>query len=293
MRRLLVFCSCLLLTLPAWAAEIIFSASTDSPATQAFVSDLQLRRPLDHVSFVALDQLPAPSQLPETSRLVLLDRSSLDWRLNDVAGPPTLALRISRLQANTLPSILPAQLCLLWSDPSPQRQVRLARLLLPSAKRVGLLFDNDSEFLLDEYQTAATEQDMTLVTKRWSDTRDSRPLLELLSHSDLLLGINDAELFNSRTVKNLLLTSYAHQRPMIGPSVSFVQAGSLASSYSDRADWLSSIEVYLDQPPATWPKSAYPRYFKVTSNPQVARSLAIELPSNESLAQKLAEGEGQ
>ena len=291
MRRLIVFCSCLLLALPAWAAEIIFSASTDSPATQAFVNDLQLRRPLDQVRFVALDQLPAPSQLPEASRLILLDRPSLDWRLADLAGPPTLALRISRLQANTLPTLLPAQLCLLWSDPSPQRQMYLARLLLPSAKRIGLLFDGDSEFLLDEYQRAATEHNLTLVSRRWSDTRNNRPLLYLLSRSDLLLGINDPELFNSHTVKNLLLTSYAHQRPIIGPSASFVQAGSLASSYSDRSDWLNSIEALLDQPPAAWPQNAYPRYFKVTSNPQVARSLGIELPSNESLAQKLAEGE--
>ncbi|WP_339082852.1 ABC transporter substrate-binding protein [Pseudomonas sp. TMP9] len=293
MRRLIVFCSCLLLALPAWAAEIIFSASTDSPATQAFVNDLQLRRPLDHISLVVLDQLPAPSQLPEASRLVLLDRPSLDWRLADLAGPPTLALRISHLEANSLPTILPAQLSLLWSDPSPQRQMHLARLLLPNAKRVGLLFDGGSEFLLDEYQRAATEHGMTLVSRHWSDTRDSRPLLDLLSHSDLLLGINDPELFNSHTVKNLLLTSYARQRSIIGPSASFVQAGSLASSYSDRTDWLNSVEALLDQPPAAWPQSAYPRFFKVTSNPQVARSLAIELPSNESLAQKLAEGEAQ
>lgn len=291
MRHLIILCSCWLIALPAWTAEIIFSSNTYSPAAQAFVSDLQLRRPHDRIRFVTLDELPAPSQLPDSSRLVLLDRPSLDWRLSDLGGPPTLALRISRLQASSLPAALPTQLSLLWSDPSPLRQMRLARMLLPGAKRVGLLFDSDSTFLLDEYQRAATEQDMTLVTRRWSDTHDSRPLLSLLSHSDLLMGINDPALFNSHTVKTLLLTSYAHQRPLIGPSASFVQAGSLASTYSDSSDWLASIEKLLDQPPANWPKNSYPRYFKVISNPQVARSLAIELPSNESLAQKLAEGE--
>ncbi|MGE6791154.1 ABC transporter substrate-binding protein [Pseudomonas guineae] len=291
MSRLLLFCCCLLIALPAWTAEIIFSSSTDNPAIQAFVNELKQRRPDDLIRFVALKDLPEPAQLPDTSRLVLLDRPSLDWRLADPAGPPTLALRISRLQANSLSAPLPAQLSLLWSDPSPQRQMRLARLLLPAAKRVGLLYDANSAFLLDEYRQAARAQGMTLVTRRWSDTRDGRPLLYLLAHSDLLLGMNNVELFNSHTVKNLLLTSYTHQRPVIGPSASFVQAGSLASIYSDQSDWLDSLEERLDQPPASWPQSGYPSHFKVTSNPQVARSLAIKLPSNESLAQKLAEGE--
>ena len=291
MSRLLLLCCCLMLALPAWPREIIFSSSTDNPAIQTLVNSLQLRRPQDQVRFVPLNELAAPSQLPDSSRLVLLDRPTLDWRLSDLQGPPTLALRINRLQASTLPAALPAQLTLLWSDPSPQRQMHLARLLLPAAKRVGLLFAAESDALLEEYRRAATEQGFELVTRRWTDTRDSRPLLYLLSNSDLLLGIDNVELFNSHTVKNLLLTSYSHQRPVIGPTASFVQAGSLASVYSDRSDWLNSIDELLDKPPAQWPKSSYPRYFKVTSNPQVARSLAIELPSNESLAQKLAEGE--
>lgn len=291
MSRLILLYCCLLIALPAWAAEIIFSSTAGNPAIQGFVNELQQRRPHDQVSFVALNKLPAPSQLPDTNRLILLDRPALDWRLTDPAGPPTLGMRISRIQARDLPATLPAQLSLLWSDPSPQRQMRLARLLLPAAKRAGLLFEADSAFLLEEYRQAATEQDMRLVTRRWPDTRDSRPLLYLLSHSDLLLGINDTSLFNSLTVKNLLLTSYTHQRPVIGPSASFVQAGSLASTYSDQSDWLDSLEDILNQSPDRWPKYSYPSHFKVTSNPQVARSLAIELPSNESLAQKLVEGE--
>ena len=290
MSRLTLFCCCFLIALPAWATQIIFSSSIDNPATRAFVREMQIRRPSDQVSFIGLNELPHPAQLPDTARLILLDRPSLDWRLTTALGPPTLALRISRLQANSLPAALPAQLSLLWSDPSPQLQMHLARLLLPATKRVGLLYDVNSKFLVNEYRQAATAQGLTLVTRHWADTRDNRPLLYLLSHSDLLLGMNNVGLFNSHTVKNLLLTSYAHQRPVIGPNASFVQAGSLASVYSDQNDWLDSIEELLDQPPAQWPQSAYPSHFKVTSNPRVARSLAIVLPSNESLAQKLAEG---
>ena len=110
---------------------------------------------------------------------------------------------------------------------------------------------------------------MRLVTRRWPDTRDSRPLLYLLSHSDLLLGINDTSLFNSAHRENLLLTSYTHQRPVIGPSASFVQAGGLASTYSDQSDWLDSLRGNSQSSPDRWQKYSYPSHFKVTSNPRL------------------------
>jgi hypothetical protein len=47
----------------------------------------------------ATGQLPPPGKLPANTRLILLDLPSLDWRLQDAQGPPTLVLRISRLQA--------------------------------------------------------------------------------------------------------------------------------------------------------------------------------------------------
>jgi ABC-type uncharacterized transport system substrate-binding protein len=78
---------------------------------------------------------------------------------------------------------------------------------------------------------------------------------------------------------------------MIGPSTGFVRAGSLASSYSDQTDWLTSLDRLLDQPPDEWPSSAYPRHFKVLGNRQVARALAIELVDDATLARQVAQGD--
>lgn len=284
----------LLCSLSACAMEILLTGAEDSPGVQSFTQALNELRPTDSVRFQPLASLPAPSQLPGGTRLILLDLPSLDWRLQDSQGPATLVLRISRLQARQrLNNLLPLHLSLLWSDPPLDRQLRLTRLVLPQVRRVGVLYDRHSEFLLKELRQAALPLGLEIVAERWDNTNDSRPLLTLLKNSDVLLGLDDPDLYNPKTAKNLLLSSYARQMALIGPNAGFVKAGSLASTYSDQSDWLAILDELLDRPPATWPRTLYPRHFKVLSNPQVARSLSIEQMNEASVAAQLAEGESR
>jgi hypothetical protein len=291
LRPWLLLCG-LLFGQPLVAAEIILSSAEDNSAIRTFTADLAVRRPQDQVSFRPLAQLPSPTALPNGTRLIIFGDEALEWRLSSDKGPPTLVLRIAKVYAQKrLGNTRPPRLSLLWSDPSPQRQLSLVRALMPQAKRIGVLYDEHSAFLLDELQRAASALDLQIVSREWPDRRDNRPLLDLLQHSDLLFGLNDDDLFNPQTAKNLLLTSYGQQRAIIGPNASFVRAGSLASVYSDQVDWLSSLELWLDRPTAEWPRSAYPAHFKVLGNRQVARALALELADDATLTQRVAEGD--
>jgi len=274
------------------AADILLTGAEESPGVQAFVQALSELRPTDTVRFQPLASLPAPGKLPSSLRLILLDLPSFDWRLQESQGPATLVLRISRLQARQrLGSTQPSHLSLLWSDPPLGRQLQLIRRILPQARRVGVLFDEHSEFLLKELHLAATPLNLEVVSQRWDNTHDSRPLQAVLKNSDVLLGLDDPDLYNPKTAKNLLLSSYSRQLALVGPNVAFVRAGSLASSYSDQSDWLGVLDHLLDQPPAHWPRTLYPEGFKVSSNTQVARSLGIEPLDDASVARAMAEGE--
>lgn len=287
-----VLLACLLLTAPAWSADILLTAAEDGAGVQAFVQALAQRRPDDHVTFTPLKDLPAPSQLPASTRLILLDLPGLDWRLQDAQGPPTLVLRISRLQARQrLGNIHPARISLLWSDPPLERQLKLIASILPQDRRIGVLYGIDSEFMLQELRQYAAPMGLEIVPQRWDNINDSRPLLNLFKNSDVLLGLDDPQLYNPKTVKNLLLSSYAQQLPLVGPNAGFVKAGSLASTYSDQADWLDVLDRLLNHPPASWPRTLYPEHFKVVGNPQVARSLGIEQVDEVAVAAGLAEGE--
>lgn len=284
--------ACLLLAPFAWSADILLTAAEDGAGVQAFTQALAQQRPEDHVTFTPLKDLPAPSQLPASTRLILLDLPGLDWRLQDAQGPPTLVLRISRLQARQrLGSTHPAKISLLWSDPPLARQLQLIANILPQAERIGVLYGPDSEFLLPELIQFAKPMGLEIVPQLWDNTSDSRPLQTLFKNSDVLLGLDDPQLYNPKTAKNLLLSSYAQQLPLVGPNAGFVRAGSLASTYSDQSDWLAVLDRLLDHPPANWPRTLYPEHFKVVGNPQVARSLGIEQVNEAAVAARLAEGE--
>jgi hypothetical protein len=290
--RRAVLLVCLLLPAPAWSADILLTAAEDGAGVQAFAQALAQQRPEDHVTFTALKDLPAPGRLPANTRLILLDLPGLDWRLQDNQGPPTLVLRISRLQAHQrLGSTQHPRISLLWSDPPLDRQLHLIASILPQARRIGVLYGDDSEFLLPELRQHATPLGLEIVPQRWDNINDSRPLQTLFRNSDVLLGLDDPQLYNPKTAKNLLLSSYAQQLPLVGPNAGFVRAGSLASTYSDQADWLAVLDRLLDHSPANWPRSLYPEHFKVVGNPQVARSLGIEQVDETSVATRLAEGE--
>lgn len=282
----------LLFTGSGMSAEIILTATAESVEFHHFTRALGQLRPEDHVYFVPLRSLPAPAKLPGNTRLIVLDPTSLDWRLSDSGGPPTLGLHITRLQARKrLPGAWPRQLCLLWSDPSLERQLRLIQLLLPKAKRIGVLYGLDTEYLLPELQAYGQALNMQVTTQRWdSAPDDNRPLHALLHNSDVLLGLDDPALYNPETAKNLLLTGYGRQRVFIGPSAGFVQAGSLATTYSDLQDTLLQINSLLDRSPEQWPSARYPQAFKVSSNRQVAQTLGLMPINNAAVAIRLTEG---
>lgn len=277
---------------PTQAAQVLLISSEDSPQVQNFVAELRQHRDHDAVRFALSGQLPSPEQLPADTRLILLDPASLEWRLAAPGGPPTLVLRINRLQAHQrLQERRPENLTLLWSDPPPARQLRLIRQLLPEARQVGVLFSKDSQFMLKDLRHAATAQGFRVISQAWDFTDDSHPVQALLKQSDVLLGLEDPQLYNPRTMKNLLLSSYADQQALIGPTASFVKAGSLASTYSDQADWINTLSDLLEQAPERWPRTLYPSHFKVMSNPQVARSLNLTPINEAAAAASLAEGE--
>jgi len=288
---------CLLLVL-LWplvsfaGSEILLTGAQDSSGVRDFVQALGERRPKDQVHFVPLAQLPAPGQLKADTRLILLDPEALDWRLREPAGPPALVLRISRVQAQQrLGGLRPPYLSLLWSDPPLARQLRLVQYLLPQARRVGVLYGEQSRFLLDELRQAAHPLGLEIDAQPWPDLRDNRPLQTLLKDTDVLLGLDDPQLYNPKTAKNLLLSAYARQMALIGPNVGFVRAGALASTLSDQNDWLAVLDRLLDQPPDKWPRAHYPEHFSVSGNQQVARALGIEPIDAGAAGQAVSAGE--
>lgn len=173
-----------------------------------------------------------------------------------------------------------------------ERQAKLIRLAFPAARRVGVLLSADQGWLIGELDDALDSQRLKLVHATLARSeRLIAPLESILSESDVLLAVPDPLIFNRNTAQSLFLTSYRYRDPVIGYSHSMMRAGALLSLYSSpehigrqTAEWVRNA---LNNSPVRLPPPAYPEYFDISINEQVARSLGFVLPPEDELEKRM------
>ncbi len=166
-------------------------------------------------------------------------------------------------------------------DPDPVQQLQLARVVLPAARRVGIFATEDSS-LLAALRAECARLGLTPVIKPAPAAGQSLPrrLGDLFDETDFLLGIDGGEVFQPEHAKTVLMTAYRHGKPVIGPSSAWVQAGSIASLGAGMPETLAMLAEWLPQllNAKIMPPPRYPARYWVSTNPQVARALSIDLP---------------
>ena len=180
----------------------------------------------------------------------------------------------------------------IYLDQPFERQAKLIRLAFPEARRVGVLLSAEQGGVLDELEAALRSQRLSLVHATLAeDERLISPLENVLSDADLLLAVPDPRVFNRNTAQSLFLTSYRYRDPVMGYSRSMSRAGALLSLYSSpaqigrqAAEWVNNA---LSGVPVRLPSPAYPVYFDISINEQVARSLGFTLPPEAELEENL------
>lgn len=186
----------------------------------------------------------------------------------------------------------------IYLDQPFSRRFALINDALPGRKKVGVVLGPESAGDLRALQTAAREKGFTLVSERIADADDLLPALKrVLSDSDVLLAVPDPIVFNKATAQSILLTSYRAQNPLVGYSQSYVHAGALLAVYSTPAQiGQQAAELVLQLPhnsPVTLPPPQYPKYFSVSVNAQVARSMGITIEPENVLLERLVGAGGR
>lgn len=283
-RRLTALLLCWLLAPAAIASQYAVIMPGNSALTQSFISALSNALPDARVTPLSLTD-PIPDG---TDAVITMGRSSLEARLQHRDQLPTLATYVtgeSLLGYSQSGQPFHA----LLANPRPARQAALARLLVPSAKSMGILLTPEAEHQRDQWQQAAARSEAKLVSVTVQPQDNlTRYVVDVVNDSDILLGTDDSQIYNADNLKTILLTSYSRNKVLIGPSAPFIDAGSLSTTYSTPQDMARSAAYLINQGlPASG--SSYPRYFSVLSNAQVARSLGIPLPDDATLARRLAE----
>jgi len=273
----------------AQAAAIVVVLPGETALTREFVEALRQRRPDDQITLSTVQQVELSA--PDADVLVTMGQRSMAWRLANQVDTPTIATYVTASAVQAIEAQLPASVQALLATPKPQRQLALARLLLPRLDTVGLLHSPATASRVDTWRRAAQEQQLLVSAALVEEPSElARRVADVLDASDGLVGLDDPEIYNADSLKTILLTSYARNKVLIGPSAPFISAGSLSTTYSTAQQMADSVGRMLEE---NWKPAAvrYPDRFSVLSNQQVARSLGIPIPEDERLAEMLSQQE--
>ncbi|MBE9568458.1 MAG: hypothetical protein IMF14_07155 [Proteobacteria bacterium] len=172
------------------------------------------------------------------------------------------------------------------------RQIRFIQLINHRWKTISYISGEQNPVDEDTIRRCANKFGMS-THKVWASDNAhlSHDIKDALHHSDLLLALPDRTIYNSKTVKNILLTSYRIRKPVIAFSINFVNAGAIAAIYSDIQQISQSASTliwqYFSNAHAFNKKINYPETFDISFNRQVFKALGLDIPDPEDIKNKL------
>jgi putative ABC transport system substrate-binding protein len=170
-------------------------------------------------------------------------------------------------------------LALYLEQPFP-RQIELLRLVLPDAKKVGVLWGAESGLQTGVLQSGLQARGLEMVSGYVGGNNSLfSGLKAVLEDTDVLLAVPDPQVYSGSSISNVLLATYRARVPVMAFSPAYVRAGALVSLHSTpkqigaQAASMARALLQGGAPPA----SQYPADFTVVLNDHVARSLGLSL----------------
>lgn len=183
----------------------------------------------------------------------------------------------------------------LFSDQPLFRQVSLIEAIFNGKPiQLGIAYQNKKyEKILDDLSN--TFSSMKINIREIDNVNIIRSINKIIQKNDVLLSTAENNIYNSDTIRSILLSSYRHQTLVIGPTEGFVNAGALGTVLSTSDQYTLDIIKMVNQYITTkkLPPSQYPSNFSVKINYSVAESLGLNIPSEEELRMLIPDGEIQ
>lgn len=185
------------------------------------------------------------------------------------------AFTSSQVYRSVLSSVPPARaaaMTAVYAEPAPADQLRLVSLLYGRPVRVAAILGRDTGFLKPVLEGQAEVQD-------FAPGDDINRILSRIAQTEVLLALPDSEVYNTESIRNILLSTYRHKQAVIGFSADMVKAGALATTYSEVEDVNAQVAEMAAAYVATGVLAPpqFPRYFRTVVNEGVARSLDVRV----------------
>ncbi|MCC6869319.1 MAG: hypothetical protein IT522_10910 [Burkholderiales bacterium] len=152
------------------------------------------------------------------------------------------------------------------------------RRLLPQARTAGILYDPARS------EARAAESAVAMANEGFATIREAVPipaalpvaLQRMQDHADLLYALPDTTVYAREHARALLLFSFRHRIPLVGPTESWVKAGALFAIDWDYVDLGRYCGVLALQQLAGARTSPRPPRIRIVANRHTARQLRIE-----------------
>jgi len=219
----------------------------------------------------SLDNAPSESSQSGVEAIIGVGRQGCEIAARSSQACPVLCVLLSSAAFTQLKADLAhPDLHAIVVDQPESRQARIATSIYPELKRFTIL----SSLAEDETDSPAIER------IRFDDDKAiAGQITNALVGRDALIATPEHEIFNRSTLRTVLLTAYGYAKPVIGYSKAYVKAGALISSYSSSEHAFRQVAEVLPELLEPGYESAVdvlePRYFSITDNPSVARSLGL------------------
>ncbi|MEJ2691690.1 MAG: ABC transporter substrate binding protein [Candidatus Thiodiazotropha sp.] len=179
----------------------------------------------------------------------------------------------------------------IFIDQPCERYFELIKAIMPRAVQVGLMLSSSDAAKQKSLLEAASNVGLEMVIREVdSNGQIGEALSELRGSIDVLLALPDSRIHNSRTIPNILTTSYRNHIPVIGFSSSYVKAGAIAAVYTSLEDishQVSDVAIKALSSAGVEQQDQQAEYFSVSINYDVARSLGIVIRSPEDIKEAM------
>lgn len=239
----------------------------------------------------AMDERSALQTPPADHAIVVaVGPAALRAALRKPPREPVVAVLVSRSDVADARAAADASVYAIVTNQPARRQLSLIAMALPQRHRVGVVYPPDAEPLLSEVRAEAGRVGVELIARRSDSAAElSAALAEVLPLSDVLLLLADPVSLAAGVAQSVLRTAAASRKPVFASTEAMVRAGALLGVYTTRSQF---VDEALDciarlQQGERPPPIAAPTRFSVGVNQSVAHALALDLPDEQLLQQRL------
>ena len=230
------------------------------------------------------------SNKPKADLIISIGNEPLENLLSEKITIPLLSVLITSKQWHSIRKHNATDLNVnaIFYDPDLIRQALLAKMLLPKAKSIGLMYSETNDTISDLLKIKLKQLNLELNTLLINNNSDViRKYPALSDQSDIIIAIPDTVAYTNQTLPRILLTSYRQQKPVIGYSTGMVKAGAVATTFTS-FDMLikDTEETALDILNAKVKNDArHSKYYSIKYNDAVSLSLGLK-PISQNLFEK-------